>query len=178
MSRMISITAFAAAALAFALPFGAVSSCGGEEVRFTGVELATFTVPPDTETEGTLHTEVERNAGFFAFLALVAAVSGAVLALLGRGGGGICASLAIVALQLVLWAVLLTSDGGSELFIGYWLSLLLLVLVATAHLVRTVRARRRRGDSSWRYALGRIALVLMPSLAVVALGILLVLSTG
>ena len=178
MSRLSTAILFAGAALAFALPFGAVSSCGGEEVRFTGVELATFTVPPDAETEGTLHSNVERNAGFFALLALVAAVSGATLALLGRGGGGICASLAIVALQLVLWAVLLTSDGGSELFIGYWLSLLLLVLVATVHLVRTVRARRRRGDSAWRYALGRIALVLMPTLAVVTFATLLVLSTG
>ena len=177
MSRLSTAILFAGAALAFALPFGAVSSCGGEEVRFTGVELATFTVPPDTETEGTLHKDVERNAGLFALLALLAAVSGA-LALLGRGGGGICASLAIVAMQLVLWAVLLTSDGGSELFIGYWLSLLLLVLLAIAYLVRTVRARRRRGDSSWRYVLGRIALVLMPTLAVVGFATLLVLSTG
>jgi len=147
-------------------------------VRFTGVELATFTVPPDTETKGTLHTDVERNAGFFALLALVAAVSGAVLALLGRGRGGICASLSIAAMQAVLWAVLVTSDGGGELFSGYWLSLLLLVLVATAHLVRTFRARRRHGDSSWRYAFGRVALVLAPSLAVIALGILIAASVG
>ncbi len=178
MSRLFSATVFAGAALAFALPFGAVSSCDGEEVRFTGVELATFTVPPDEGTGGTLHMDVERNSGLFALLALVAAVSGILLALLGRGGGGICASFGIVAMQLLLWAVLFTSDGGSELFFGYWISLLLLVLAAVAHLVLTVRARRRRGDSSWRYVFGRVALVLMPTLSVVALGILVALSTG
>jgi len=118
MSRLLSATLFAGAVLAFALPFGAVSSCDGEEVRFTGVELATFTVPPDANTKGTLHKDVERNGGLFALLALSAAVSGATLALLGKGRSGTCASLAIVAMQLVLWAALLTSDGGSELFLG------------------------------------------------------------
>lgn len=168
MPRLFSAMAFAGAALAFALPFGAVSSCAGEEVRFTGVQLATFTVQPDDSSPGDLHTQVERNGGVLALFVLVAAVVGLVLALSGRVGGGVCASLGLIAMQLLFWALLLTSDGA-DLFAGFWLALVSYAVAASLQLALAVRVRRRSGGSARRYAVGRVVLVLLPTLALVAL---------
>jgi len=175
MSRLFSATAFAAAVLAFALPFGAVSSCDGEEVRFTGVQLATFTVQPDDSKQGDLHVQVERNGGALALVALVAAGWGLALAAIGRAGGGVCASIGLLAIQLLFWAVLLTSDGG-DLFVGFWLSLVSLAVAAGLHLALAVRVRRRSGGSAWGFAVRRTVLVLLPTLAVIALVFAAVLS--
>ena len=174
MSRLFSATTFAAAVLAFALPFGAVSSCDGEEVRFTGVQLATFTVQPDDSTQGDLHVQVERNGGALALVALAAAW-GLALAAIGRAGGGVCASVRLLAIQLLFWAVLLTSDGG-DLFVGFWLSLVSLAVAAGLHLALAVRFRRRSGGSAWGYAVRRTVLVLLPTLAVITLVFAAVLS--
>ena len=175
MSRLFSATAFAAAVLAFALPFGAVSSCDGEEVRFTGVQLATFTVQPDDSKQGDLHVQVERNGGALALVALVAAAWGLALAAIGRAGGGVCASIGLLAIQLLFWAVLLTSDGG-DLFVGFWLALASLAGAATLHLVLAVRARRRSGSPVWTYVVVRTVLALLPTLALFVLVFAAVLS--
>ena len=176
MSRLASGTAFAAAALAFTLPFGAVSSCDGEEVRFTGVQLATFNVPPDDSVHGNLEVQVERNAGALALGALLAAVLGLVFAVTGRAGGGICAALGLLAMQLLAWAVLFTSDGGSSLFAGFWIALVSLAIAAALHLVLVLRLRRRLGRPVWGYAVGRTAVVLLPTLALAALIVVAVFS--
>ncbi len=168
MSRIFSVTALAAVLLAFALPFGAVSSCDGEEVHFTGVELATFRVAPDPEHAGTLHQEVERNAGMLAVAALGAAAVGIVLALLGWAGCGICASLGLVDMQVMIWAILLTSDAGGDLFVGYWLALTAFAVAALLYFVLGLRSRRQRGRTAWAYV-GRTAAVLSPTLAVSAI---------
>lgn len=91
--RRVTSTLFAAAALAFLLPFGTVS-CSGEEVSVTGLELATHTVDGADEPDS-LAAEVEDH-GLFALFALVLALVGAVVAALrDRGGGwaiaGLCA---------------------------------------------------------------------------------------
>ena len=87
--RLFSATTFVGAMLAFALPFGTGSSCEGEEVRFTGAQLAAFSVPPDGSTTGTLHVEVESNAGPFAIVVLLVASLGVLYAVRGLAGGGI-----------------------------------------------------------------------------------------
>jgi len=166
-SRIFSITAFAAVLLAFALPFGAVSSCDGEEVHFTGVELATFTVPPDSSYRGDLHRRVERNAGVLALIALGAAAVGLALAVIGRTGRGVCAAVGLLNMQLLFWAVLLTSDGG-DLFVGFWLVLASFAAVAALHLALGIRSRSQRGITVRAYVV-RTALILAPTLTVVVL---------
>jgi hypothetical protein len=160
----LSATAFLTAVLAFGLPFGTVSSCDGEQVQFTGVQLATFDVPPDPGQGGTLHQDVERNGSLPAIAVLVISVLGLGIALAGRRGAGICASLGLVFMQLLAWAILLTSDGGSDLYIGFWLTLVSLAAAAILHLVLLLRERKRLGRSVWRPALGRVTLVLLPTL--------------
>ena len=115
MTRLLSATAFAGAALAFALPFGAVSSCDGEEVRFTGAELVTYSVPPDDSHTGTLHEDVERTSSVLALVTLLAALLGVALAIVGRAGGGICASVGLFAAQVLAWPCSSRRDGGASL---------------------------------------------------------------
>ena len=98
MSRVLSATAFAAAALAFMLPFGVVSSCDGAEVHFTGTELVTFSVPADDAQDVELRGSLERGAGPFALAALIGTALGLVLSILGRPGAGRCAALGVVAM--------------------------------------------------------------------------------
>ena len=144
MSRLFSATAFAGAVLAFTLPFGTVSSCDGEEVRFTGAELVTFSVPPDDTYSGTLHEDVERQNSALALMTLLAALGGLVLTVAGRAGGGICASIGLFAIQLLAWAVLLTSDGGSTLLVGFWVALVSLAAAAAVHLKRALACTSER----------------------------------
>lgn len=167
--RLLSATAFTGAVLAFALPFGTVANCDGEEVRFTGAELATFTVPPDPSASGTLHTDVERNAGLLAFAALLAAALGLVLAIAGRPRGGICAGFGLVAAQLLGLAILITGDAGGTPAAGFGLALLSFAVAGVVHLVDAVRERRRVGRRVWGYAFGRCVLALWPTFALVAL---------
>src|SRR3990170_2093696 len=112
MSRLLSGTAFAAAILAFTLPFGLVSSCDGAEVRFTGAELATFSVPADDRQDAELRDSLEHSASPFAIAALVAAGFGLVLSILGRPGVGVSAASGLVAIQLLFYALFAVADGG------------------------------------------------------------------
>jgi hypothetical protein len=169
MTRMLSATAFAGAALAFALPFGVASSCDGEEVHFTGSQLATFTVPPDPERSGVLHEDLERNAGLLAAIALLASCLGLGVAVLNRAGGGICASVGLLGMQLLAWGIGLTADGGSSLLSGFWIALGSLAAAGLLHLILALRRRRLAGRRRWPYALGRCVLVLAPTLALAAL---------
>ena len=93
-------TALAGGMLAFALPFGVVSSRDGPEVRCTGAELATFSVPADSGSERELAREVEQSASPFALVALVAAAAGLGRLALRRAGVGACTWVALVAIQL------------------------------------------------------------------------------
>jgi len=170
MTRALTATFFAGAILAFALPFGAVSSCSGTEVRFTGAELATYSVPGESYSERELATSVERAASPFVLAALAFAGAGLVLLALGRSGVGACAALGVAAIQLVLYGILVASDD-SNLFYGYALSLLGFVGAGVVCLVVAVRARRASSRSSWPpYA--RALAVLLPPLGLVLSGVL------
>jgi hypothetical protein len=158
-TRRTSSTLFLAAILAFGLPFGMVSSCDGEQVRFTGVQLATFNVRPDRPQGGTLNREVEHNGSLLAIAVLVTALVGVGIAVSGRRGGGVCASLALAFMQLLGWAILATSDGGGDLFAGFWLALAALAAAAVLHLVLLVRECLQLGHPVWWPAIARIGLV-------------------
>jgi len=168
MSRVLSGTAFAAAILAFTLPFGLVSSCDGGEVRFTGAELATFSVPAADAQDAELRDSLEHGAGPFAIAALVAAGFGLVLLILGRPGAGVAAAIGLVAIQLVLYAIVAVADDG-DLFVGYWLALLSFVVAAAVCLIRDIRARRRSRRSVWP-AIGYAVAVVLPPLGLVVAG--------
>jgi hypothetical protein len=167
--RLLSATTFAGAMLAFALPFGTVSSCEGEEVRFTGAQLAAFSVPPDESTSGTLHLEVENNVGPLAVVVLLVAALGVFCAVRGVSGGGICAAVGLIAMQLLGLAVMLLSASGGMPLEGFWIGLLSLAGAGVAHLVAAVRERQQSGRRVWRYAFVRSALTLSPTLALVGL---------
>lgn len=169
MSQVLPGTVFAVAALAFVLPFGLVSSCDGAEVRFTGTELATFSVPADDAQDTELRDSLERGAGPFAIAALVAAGFGLVLSILGRPGAGVCAALGLVAIQLLLYAIVAVADGG-DLFVGYWLALSSFVGAAAVCLIRQIRARRHSRRSVWP-AIGYAVAVVLPPLGLVVSGL-------
>ena len=176
-SRTISGTAFACVLLALLLPFGSVSSCDtGEEVTFTGVQLATAQVPPDPTTPGHLNETVEHDASFVGLIVLVAAVVGVGLAVVGRAGGGASAATGLIALQLYVWVGLLAWDGEFDVLEGYGLALTSFAVAGVFHLVLAIRRRRRAGARSWRYALGAIALALTPTLALC--GLVLIAASG
>jgi hypothetical protein len=154
-------TAFAGALLAFALPFGMVSSCGGGEVRFTGVELATYSVPGESTSDRELAADVERSSSHFAIGALLAAAAGLVLLALGLGGAGVCAWIGLVAMQLLLYGITFTSDG-SDLYEGYLLSLLGFAVAGVVCLAGWIRARRKRGTSASPALAWALTVVLPP----------------
>lgn len=163
--RLSSATTFVGAMLAFVLPFGSVSSCEGEEVRFTGAQLAAFSVPPDEPTTGRLHVEVESNAGPFAIVVLLVASLGVLFAVRGAAGGGICAAVGLLAMQLLGLYVLL----GGTLLEGFWVALVLLAAAGIVHLAAGVRRRQQSGRRVRGYAIWSVVLALSPSLAVTAL---------
>lgn len=146
MGRVAAATSLAGGMLAFALPFGMVSSCDGPEVHFTGAELATFSVPAHSGSERELAREVEQSASPFAFVVLVAAAPGLGRLALRRAGA--CTWVALVAIQLAAIA-LLTAGDASDLLEGYYLSLLGLTLAGLSCLAGWIRSRRRRGASAW-----------------------------
>lgn len=168
MSRVLSATAFAAAALAFMLPFGVVSSCDGAEVHFTGTELVTFSVPADDAQDVELRGSLERGAGPFALAALIGTALGLVLSILGRPGAGRCAALGVVAMQLSLYAMVLVSDDG-DLFVGFWLALASFVVAGLVSLIREVRGRGRARRSVWP-PIGYGVAVLLPPIGLVVAG--------
>jgi hypothetical protein len=177
MSRLFSAAAFAGTLLAFALPFGAVSSCDGEEVSFTGADLVGYSVAPDPAEPGTLHEDTEHAVGPFAIAVLLVAAAGLGLAIVGLRGTGICAAALIVATQLLGYAIVSVSDGGSEFFVGLWLTLALAVAAGAVLLGAEISTRRRAGASVWWLVALAVAVVLPPlGLVVVAIVWLLALA--
>ena len=162
MSRLVSVVGFAAAVVAFALPFGLVSNCDGdEEVEFTGVELVTQRVPSDG---GDLHEGVEDNAGAPATLLALAALVGLGLSVAARRGGGICAVIGLIAAQVLAVAIVASASGSSSLLVGYWLALGGTAVAGVAHLVAGIGARRAAGRRNWGWATLRVLAALSPTL--------------
>ena len=83
--------------------------------------------------------------------------------------GGLCATLGLAAVQLLLGAILLTGTAGGEPGTGFGLAVFSLVAAGIVSLVGACRARRRAGRGVWGYALGRCALALSPTLGVTVL---------
>jgi hypothetical protein len=172
-TRSIAGTAFAGVLLALLLPFGSVYSCDtGEEVRFTGIQLATAQVPPDPANAGDLNSKVERDATLLALSVLVAAVVGIGLALVGRPGGGYCAAAGLLSLQVFLWVGLVAWEGTFDVYEGFGLAFASFALAGVVHLAANMRIRRRAGARAWTYVLRTVVLTFLPT--IVFAGLLLV----
>ena len=146
-SRRVSPAIFAVILIAFALPFGTVS-CEGPPVEFTGYQLATWrvpeTTPPATTDDGkNLKGQVENHASFWALLTLAAAISGALLGLTGRRGGGIAASVGLFGVfMLVVATEPLSIDGPDVRFEkGFALVAGLYIALAMWHAALAFRRR-------------------------------------
>jgi hypothetical protein len=140
-------TIFALFALCFVLPFATVS-CDGAKTSFTGIQLVTHTVPnggrvdEGSDCSADLSTCVEHDASFPAEIALLAALIGCALGLLGiQKGPGWCAGVALVAMVDLLWQTVGTFANVTY-HAGLDGALALSALAAVMHLVRAVRRRR------------------------------------
>jgi len=144
----VTSTLFAAAALAFLLPFGTVS-CEGEEVKPTGIELVTFSVEGGNEP-GSVAADVE-NHGVMALFALVAALVGAGVALASdRGGGWAVTALCCLFLLGFNGAALLADvDFGP----GYLLAFAALGCAGLLRFAIRIVERERSGERAWTWVL-------------------------
>ena len=150
MSRRTSVsTLFAAAALAFLLPFGTVS-CDEERVSFTGAELVTRTVDADThEPGGTLADAVESSGGAIALVTFALALVGAAVgARRDRGGGWAIAGasgLFLLAMRAEMSLAEITYG------VGYLLSFAAFAGAGLTRFVFRIIERERRGQQAWTW---------------------------
>jgi hypothetical protein len=175
MFRVLPGSAFALACIAFTLPFGTVASCDGSEVRFTGVELATFSVEVEQSGDPELRDSVEKNAGLLALATLACAAAGLVLTSFALRGAGPSAAVGLAGTQVLFFAILASGDAGGDVRAGYWLALAAFVVAALACLVHEIQARRRHGRTVLPAVFLATAVVLPPlGLAVAVLAAALV----
>jgi hypothetical protein len=145
--RLVSPTLFAVIALAFFLPFATVS-CDGRTTHTTGIQLVTRTVPHGgrldlyEDCEGYIGQCVEAKASNTATVALLAALVGLGLGLLGIvRGPGWCALVGLGAIVVLpfegLFADISLEAGWVIAFFGF-------LTLGIGHAVWAVRRGRRR----------------------------------
>jgi hypothetical protein len=153
--RWTSPIGFALVGLCFLLPFATVS-CDGAKTTFTGLQLVTHTVPrggvpgydeyADNPCTTDISVCVEHRAGGCATAALVAALIGLALGLLGfvRRPGWV-ATVGLVAM-LVLGLTGFSFLGGPDVhyLVGYDIACLLFLALGVYHFGLAVGRRRRR----------------------------------
>jgi hypothetical protein len=123
----------------FFLPFATIS-CGPEQVNFTGVQLATGTVPDSGS--GDLNKKVESGGQFYALLALAAILGAGVLAAY-RSPSRTAFLLSELAFLALCWLYVQAGleMATADVHVGYLLALAVLLASMSAH----VRAMRGRG---------------------------------
>lgn len=139
---------FAAATLAFLLPFGTVS-CGNQTVSFTGLELATMQVPPDptprVDPSNGLAAHIEEQAGAWALLALVLVLGGLVSAVALARGGGFAFGSGFALCVLLFDAA--TTGAEARVRGGLWLALTCVAGAGAMRAGAALRARRLRKET-------------------------------
>ena len=141
---------FALIGLAFLLPFATVS-CDDAMTSFTGVQLVTHTVPPGgtidepPDCSGELSRCVERSSSGLATAALVAAVLGFALGVLGVAKGpGWCAAAGLIATLLLGWKAVEPFGADVTFHSGYLSMLLLFASTSVLHVKRAWGRHRQR----------------------------------
>lgn len=147
-SRWLSPSLFALIALCFLLPFATVS-CDDATTTFTGAQLVTHTVPPGgvlyeaPDCSNDISVCVERNASTTATIALLAALIGLALGVLGVGRGpGWCAAVGFAALLTLPFRGLVGPDV--RMHSGWTLALCLSAFTGCVHIRRAWRRRCAR----------------------------------
>jgi Tol biopolymer transport system component len=147
-SRWGSATLFAGILLAFLLPFATVS-CHGDEITFTGVQVALHQVP-DTKPHdeaGSLAEDVESESSAWALLALAAATAGLGLGVARRRGGGIAAAVGLLGMLMLLGSAE-SSLAEVDLHAGYVLALLGYLAAAVSHASAAWHRRRAAPETA------------------------------
>lgn len=152
-SRIVPVTLLIAALLGFLLPFATVSC--GTPVTFTGLELATASVPSDGTDEREFADLIESNGTLVAAIGLGAIAIGLALVAAGLGGWGVAAATGLLALLLLPW---LAALAEFEVHTGYVLSVGSLVVAAGIRRVDSVERRRAQGRRVWPAVLVGLAL--------------------
>ncbi len=156
-SRALPAALFVAALLGFLLPFATVSC--GTPVTFTGLQLATSTIPADGADEREFADEIESIGTVPAAVALGAVVIGLVLVAGRIGGWGVAAVTALLALLILPWLAG-AELAEFELHEGYVLSVGALTAIAGIRRVESFDRRRARRRRRWPAILAGVALAL------------------
>ena len=164
-SRLTASTLFAAALLAFLLPFATVSC--GEPVTFTGLELATGRVADDAPSAGQREfgDEIESNGTVLALIALVASAVGLVLALAQVRGVGPAAFVGALALLLLPWSAA-AALADFAVHGGYVLATGALTAIVAIRRVDAVRRRHRDHRRRWPAVLVAVPVVALVGVTV------------
>jgi hypothetical protein len=139
--------------MSFVLPFATVS-CDGAETSFTGLQLATRTVPAggqvsESDCSSDISACVEADGSAYALVALLVAALGLMLGLLGKAKGpGWCGAGGLIAMLLIGFQGFQPLGPTVTFRVGYWLILLLFLLVICVHAVKARRRRRADRDES------------------------------
>jgi hypothetical protein len=138
---------FALVCLSFLLPFATVS-CDNAKTSFTGIQLATFTVPDGgvldkEDCSGDISGCVESRGSWLALLAFAMALGGLGFGLSrGAYGSGWFATGGFLA-TLGIGGQAVTTLATTNFHVGFWLMLLLFFSATCFHAVVAVRRRRR-----------------------------------
>lgn len=152
-SRALPVTLLVAALLGFLLPFATVSC--GTPVAFTGLELATASVPEHDDAE--LARDIEHNGTVVAAITLACIAVGLALLVAGVRGWGVAAALGMLGLLLLPW-ISVASLADFALHEGYVLSVGSLAVIAGIRRTDSFRRRRALGRRAWPAALAGVAL--------------------
>ena len=143
-SRAVPVTLLVAALVGFLLPFATVSC--DTPVTFTGLELATATVPADDDAE--FADEIESHGTVVAAIALVTIALGLGLLATSCRGWGVASVVGMLALLLLPW-IATGALAEFELHEGYVLSVGSLAVVAGLRRVESFGLRRGLGRRAW-----------------------------
>jgi hypothetical protein len=155
-SRIATSTLFAAALLAFLLPFGTVSC--GTPVTFTGLELATGSVTGD---DPEVVAAANDTGTLPALVAAVCACGGLLLALAGARGPGTSALVGLLPLLLLPW---LTGLAEFEVHEGFVLAVAAFASVVAWRSRLLIVRRKAVRLRVWPAVSGLVLLVLVGGL--------------
>ena len=165
-SRTLPATLLVAALLGFLLPFATVSC--GTPVTFTGLQLATATIPSEGIDDTEFAGEVESNGSTVAALALGLVVLALVLLLVQVPVWSVAALAGLVGVLLLPW-IATWQMADFELHVGYLATVGALAAVQGLRRVDAVRRRRRLRRRVWPAVVTGVLLAI-PLVATALLG--------